>query len=85
VRAHRDQLGKRAVGTFVGVAFVAIGAFAMLGADDTLPELDRGRAFWFGVTATVVGTIAVLGSWVTKDPELIWCRAPRRVWWSRTE
>ena len=42
------------------------------------PEISYDRAVGFGVTAVIVGIIAVLCSLLVKDLSNIWCRHPRR-------
>jgi len=78
LRIHRDQPVTRVLGTLLGIGFVLIGAFAIVGANDHAAFASRDRAVGFGVTAIVVGIIAVLCSLLVKDLSNIWCRAPRR-------
>ncbi len=77
-RVHRDQPVIRILGTLLGIGFVLMGAFAIVGANDYATFASRDRAVGFGVTAIVVGIIAVLCSLLVKDLSNIWCRAPRR-------
>ena len=78
LRIHRDQPVTRILGTLLGIGFVLVGAFAILGADEYAATTSYDRAIGFGVTAIVIGIIAVLCSLLVKDLRNIWCRAPRR-------
>jgi hypothetical protein len=40
--------------------------------------MGHDRAMGFGVTAIIIGVIAVLCSLLVKDLSDIWCRHPRR-------
>lgn len=55
VRIHRNQLLTRILGTLAGAGFLAMGAYAIFGADDAVPAFIRERAWWFGATAIVAG------------------------------
>lgn len=77
VRIHRNQALTRVLGTLTGAAFLAMGAYAMFGADDTVPAFVRERAWWFGVTATIGGVWAIAVSWLDPDLSGVWCRPPR--------
>ena len=78
MRIHRNQLPTRILGTMAGAAFLAIGAYAMFGADDAVPAFVKERAWWFGVTATIGGIWAIAVSWLDPDLSGVWCRPPRR-------
>jgi len=78
LRIHRDQPVIRLCGCLLGIAFVLIGAFSILGADTLGPQIDQERATGFGFTAIFIGIIAVLCSLLVKDLSDIWCRHPRR-------
>lgn len=78
VRLHTNQLAIRVLGTAMGLGFLAVGAYAMLGADDTVAAHLRERAWWFGVCALVAGVWATGASWLDSDLSGIWCRPPRR-------
>ena len=78
MRIHRNQPAARALGTLTGAGFLAIGAYAMFGADDSVSALARDRAWWFGVCAMVAGVWAVAVSWLDPDLSGVWCRPPRR-------
>jgi hypothetical protein len=78
VRLYTNQPVIRCLGTLAGVGFVAIGAYAMLGADDTVPVHALERAWWFGVTALIGGAWAIGVSWLDPDLSGVWCRPPRR-------
>jgi hypothetical protein len=60
-----------------GLGCWAIGLFSIFGGSDTLPELNRERAFGFGITAIVVGLVAVIGS-LASDAHRLWYCVPRR-------
>ncbi len=68
----------RICGTLLGIGFVLLGAFSVLGAGELGEEASYDRTLGFGVTAVIVGIIAVLCSLLAKDLSEIWCRHPRR-------
>ena len=78
IRLHSDQLPKRLCGVFVGLGMIAIGLYSLIGSADQLDELTRDRAFWFGISAALIGLIAVIVSLTVKNLDNIWCRQPRR-------
>lgn len=78
MRIHRDQLLTRVCGTLLGVGFLAIGAYALVGSFDVADAVARDRAFWFGVTAIIGGVLAVFASLFVEKLSDIWCRQPRR-------
>ena len=59
MRIHTNQLAIRFLGTLIGFGFLAIGAYAMLGGDDTVSAFALERAWWFGLTALVGGVWAI--------------------------
>jgi len=87
MRIHRDQPLIRLCGTLLGIGFVAIGAYAVVGSSGVADAVARDRAFWFGVTAVIGGILAVFASlfvdavfaslFVEKLGD-VWCRHPRR-------
>lgn len=77
---QRDQPITRICGTLLGIGFVLMGAFAILGADEYATGAGHERALGFGTTAIIVGIIAIFCSLLVKDLSNIWCRQPRR-WW----
>jgi hypothetical protein len=74
---QRDQWPLRIAGCLFGLGCFAIGLFSIFGGSDTLPEFNRERALGFGVTAIVVGLVAVIGS-LTGDAHRLWYCVPRR-------
>ena len=68
----------RIYGTLLGIGFVFMGVFSVLGAGEAGAAVSRGRALGFGATAVIIGVIAVLCSLLVKDLGDIWCRHPRR-------
>ncbi len=78
LRIHRDQPVMRICVTLLGIGFVLLGVFSALGAGELGEEVSYDRAVGFGVTAVIVGIIAVLCSLLVKDLSNIWCRHPRR-------
>jgi hypothetical protein len=78
VRIQRNQLLTRILGTLLGIGFLTFGAYAMFGADESVPGLLRQRAWWFGAAALVAGVWAIAVSWLDADLTGIWCRPPRR-------
>ena len=77
VRIHRNQPLTRILGSLVGAGFLAVGAYAMFGAEDTVPAFVRERAWWFGACATVAGVWAIAVSWLDPDLTGVWCRPAR--------
>ncbi len=78
MRIHRNQFPTRILGTLIGAGFLAIGGYAMFGADDAIPVFVRERAWWFGACALLAGVWAVTVSWLDPDLSGVWCRPPRR-------
>ena len=79
MRIHTNQLAIRVLGTITGLGFLAVGAYALFGADATVAAFARDRAWWFGVTALVGGLWAIGVSWLDADLSGVWCRPPRRL------
>ena len=79
MRIHTNQLAIRVLGTITGLGFIAVGAYALFGADAAVAASTRDRAWWFGVTAVVGGLWAIGVSWLDADLSGIWCRSPRRL------
>jgi hypothetical protein len=77
MRLHTNQLAVRILGTLTGAAFLAIGAYAIFGADESIGAFARQRSGWFGVTALVGGVWAIGVSWLDADLSGVWCRSPR--------
>jgi len=77
MRVHTNQLAVRVLGTLTGIAFIAVGGYALLGADASVAESLRERAAWFGITALVGGAWAIAVSWLDADLSGVWCRSPR--------
>ncbi len=78
MRFHGDHLAMRLSGTLVGVGFLLVGSFAVIGPGVPTAEADQDKAFWFGMHLIVAGALAVFASWTAKDLDGIWCRHPRR-------
>jgi hypothetical protein len=78
LRIRLDQPVMRICGTLLGVGFVILGAYAIIGSEELSPEINGDRAMGFGWTAIIIGTIAVLCSLLVKDLSDIWCRHPKR-------
>lgn len=68
----------RICGTLLGIGFVILGVYSVLGAEELGTNISGERAIGFGVTAIIIGLIAVLCSLLVKDLSDIWCRHPRR-------
>ena len=77
VRIYTNQLAIRLLGTATGLGFLAVGSYALLGADASVAEALRERAAWFGVTALIGGVWAIGVSWLDSDLSGVWCRSPR--------
>jgi hypothetical protein len=78
VRIYTNQPAIRCLGTLIGLGFLAIGAYAMLGGDGTVAAAARERTWWFGLSALVGGVWAIGVSWLDSDLSGVWCRSPRR-------
>ena len=80
LRIHRDRLPTRIAGSLLGLGFVAIGLYALLGGGPDLDAVARERALGFGVAALIAGLLAVPVSWLVARLDNIWCAPPRRGW-----
>jgi hypothetical protein len=78
LRIQLDQPVMRVCGTLMGIGFVMLGVYSVLGAQELGADMRGDRAMGFGVTAIIIGIIAVLCSLLVKDLSNIWCRHPRR-------
>ena len=78
MRIYTNQLAIRCLGTLIGLGFLAVGAYAMFGADESVADFALQRAWWFGLTALVGGAWAIGVSWLDADLSGVWCRPPRR-------
>lgn len=78
MRLHTNQLSIRILGTLTGLGFLAVGAYAVFGANDSVGAALQERAFWFGFTALIGGVWAIAVSWLDPDLTGVWCRPPRR-------
>jgi hypothetical protein len=67
----------RLAGSLFGLAAAALGLFTLL-APDGLTELEHDRAQAFGFSALFIGTVALLGSLLTRDIHALWYCSPRR-------
>lgn len=81
MRLRRDQRLTRGLGTLVGLGFLALGLWSVVGSQGLLSPVGRGRVFWYGVTLVIGGLAAVLASLTVRDTHALWCRQPRR--WGR--
>jgi len=66
----------RLAGSLFGLAAGLIGLASLLGVD--LGDLERERASGFGITALVIGAVALLGSLGVRDARALWYCSPRR-------
>lgn len=71
VKIERDQPVMRALGACLGVAFLALGVFAVAGGRHW-PEPAAGRALGLGLTLIVAGVAAIVASLTVTDPSRIW-------------
>jgi hypothetical protein len=72
-----NQWPLRIAGSLFGLGCGAVGLFSIFGGGESLPALNRERAFGFGIAAIVVGLVALIGS-LTADAERLWYCMPRR-------
>lgn len=77
LRVNRSQPVKRTLGTLLGLGFVAVGLFTLFGGGE-LSGVEAERAFGFGITALIIGAIAVVLSLFADNLDNIWCSPPRR-------
>ena len=78
MKIYRDNLGFRLFASLIGVMFLAVGAYALLGGDETVTAVQRERANGFGWTAIIGGVCALGLTWFVQDLSNIWCRPPKR-------
>ena len=81
MKLHVDKLPTRLAGSALGIGFVVIGVYAILGQPEGLDASVSDRAFWFGVTSVIGGVLALAMSWLAGRLDNIWCAPPRRGWW----
>ena len=74
---HTNQLVYRVLGTVLGVVFLAIGSYSLLGGSGLDPYTED-RARGFGLAALVAGVWAIAASWLYRDLSNVWCRPPSR-------
>jgi hypothetical protein len=67
----------RLVGSLFGLAAGLVGLTSLLGVPG-LGLVEQERATGFGVTALVIGGIALAGSLGVRDPRALWYCSPRR-------
>jgi hypothetical protein len=77
LRINRSQPVKRIFGILLGLGFIAVGLFTLFGGGD-LTGVVAERAFGFGITALIVGVIAVGLTLFADNLDNIWCSPPRR-------
>lgn len=75
-----DDLPMRLGGVAVGLGFLGLGLFSLIGRRTLADAALSDRAFWYGVTMVIAGVCAIVASLTIKDLRGIWCRQPRR-WW----
>jgi hypothetical protein len=78
MKLHRDEPAIRVTGSLVAVCFLFLGYYALTAATPDVPDLNRDRAFWFGVTCLVAGFLAIVLTWTIKDIRGVWCAPPQR-------
>ena len=78
LRLYWDQPLTRLLGTLIGLGFIAIGCYSLFGSHWHHDIIVQERAFGFGITAIIIGCIAVIASLMVKKLDNIWCRPPRR-------
>lgn len=83
MRIHHDQLPMRIGGTLVAVMFLLVGWYALFGGEAVDPQL-RERAFGFGISSLIAGSIALPVSWLVRRLDNIWCAPPRKGWFRTT-
>ena len=66
----------RLAGSLFGLAAGLVGLVTLLGAPGS--GLEQERAAGFGITALVIGAIALLASLAVRDARALWYCSPRR-------
>jgi hypothetical protein len=74
---HARQWPLRLGGSLFGIGAGLVGLYSLLGGQGQ-PELSRERAIGFGITALVVGAVALIGSLAARDVHALWYCTPRR-------
>jgi hypothetical protein len=77
MQRRAGQWRVRLVGSLFGLAACAIGFASLLGAPG-VGAIEQERAAGFGVTAVVVGAIALVASLAVRDARALWYCSPRR-------
>ena len=67
----------RLVGSLFGLAACLVGLASLSGAPG-LAGLEQERAAGFGITALVIGAVALFGSLGVRDARALWYCSPRR-------
>lgn len=78
MRIYTDQLGKRLAGVFLGLGFIGVGAYSVIGGIGHTDAFIQDRALWFGITALIAGIGAAVVSLTVGKIDNIWCSPPRR-------
>lgn len=71
MRIHRDHVLTRALGIALGLGFLALGLFAVVGRHG-IDGAVGDRALALGVVFMIAGIAAVFGSLTVRDPSRIW-------------
>jgi|SaaInlStandDraft_7_1057024.scaffolds.fasta_scaffold297574_2 hypothetical protein len=75
---YKNEPVIRWIGSLVALGFLVMGLYSAFGASSDLPDLNRDRAFWFGMTSIIASFFALVLSWLIKDIRGVWCAPPRR-------
>lgn len=83
MKFHKNQIVVRVLGTAMGIGFLLVGGFSLIGPsvffDDptALSAYAQDRAIGFGIAAIVGGIWAIAVSWLDSDLGGVWCKPPK--------
>jgi len=73
-----DNLAMRIGGTVMGLGFLALGVFALVGMRTVEDVVEADRLLWFGITAVFGGVSAIGFAWLEPRLDQVFCAPPRR-------
>ena len=77
MRVRGDHWPLRLVGSLFGLGSCGIGLFGVFGGS-IAPPAERALGVEFGITAIVIGLVALIGSLITPDIRGLWYCSPKR-------
>jgi len=73
-----DNLVMRIGGTLMGIFFLVVGVYSLNGLEAATGPADADRVFWFGVTMSIGGVLAIGFAWLEPRLDQVYCAPPRR-------